>query len=63
MTSQVVNLLCYSVLNILNMPGFTRTTFRIFYIALTINIVLGIILILNLYAYGVTISCAVEMIF
>ncbi|WP_233263304.1 MATE family efflux transporter [Caedibacter taeniospiralis] len=63
MIGQAVNVLCGSVFTILNMAGFEKTTCRVFYIALIINIVLGVILIPNLNAYGVAIASAVAMIF
>ncbi|WHN65821.1 polysaccharide biosynthesis C-terminal domain-containing protein [Cysteiniphilum sp. QT6929] len=63
MIGQAVNVLCGSVFTILNMAGFEKTTCRVFYIALVINIVLGIALIPSLHAFGVAIASAIAMIF
>lgn len=63
MIGQAVNVLCGSVFTILNMAGFEKATCRVFYIALVINIVLGIILIPRLHAYGVAVASAIAMIF
>ncbi|WP_239986758.1 lipopolysaccharide biosynthesis protein [Fastidiosibacter lacustris] len=63
MVGQVVNVLCGSVFTILNMAGHEKTTCTVFYIALSINILLGIILTPSLDAYGVAIASAVAMIF
>ncbi|GGF88081.1 MULTISPECIES: lipopolysaccharide biosynthesis protein [Cysteiniphilum] len=63
MIGQAVNVLCGSVFTILNMAGFEKTTCRVFYIALVINIVLGIALIPSLHAFGVAIASALAMIF
>lgn len=63
MIGQAVNVLCGSVFTILNMAGFEKTTCRAFYIALVINIALGIALIPSLHAFGVAIASAIAMIF
>ena len=63
MIGQAVNVLCGSVFTILNMSGHEKLTCRIFYIALLINIVLGIAFIPFWQAYGVAIASAIAMIF
>lgn len=62
MIGQTINVLCGNVFTILNMTGFEKITCRVFYIALVINIVLGITLIPSLNTYGVAIASAVAMI-
>lgn len=63
MIGQIVNVLCGSVFTILNMSGFEKTTCRVFYVALMINIVLGIILIPFYQAYGVAIASVIAMMY
>ena len=63
MVGQAVNVLCGSVFTILNMAGFEKTTCRVFYIALFINILLGILFIFYWGAYGVAIASAIAMAF
>ena len=45
------------------MAGFEKTTCRVFYIALFINILLGILFIFYWGAYGVAIASAIAMAF
>ena len=63
MIGQAVNVLCGSVFTILNMAGFEKTTCRVFYIALLINILLGILFIFYWGAYGVAVASAIAMAF
>ncbi len=63
MIGQSINILCGSVFTILNMAGFEKITCRVFYIALSINIVLGIWFIFYWHAYGVAIASSIAMAF
>ena len=63
MIGQVINVLCGSVFTILNMSGHEKTTCRVFYVALLINVVFGISLIPFWHAYGVAVASVIAMAF
>lgn len=63
MVGQIVNVLSGCVATILNMAGFEKKTCMAFYIALTINIILGIALTLEYGIYGLAIASSLSMIY
>lgn len=63
MIGQAVNVLCGSVFTILNMSGNEKITCKVFYQALGINVVLGIMLIYPMGVYGVALASAIAMIY
>ncbi|WP_071663824.1 lipopolysaccharide biosynthesis protein [Francisella frigiditurris] len=61
MIGQLINILSGCVATILNMAGFEKNTCVAFYIALTINVILGIIL-TNFYGiYGLAVASSISM--
>lgn len=63
MVGQVVNILSGCVATILNMAGYERNTCIAFYIALIINIVLGIIFTIYWGVYGLAVASSISMIY
>ncbi|AIT10110.1 multidrug transporter [Candidatus Francisella endociliophora] len=63
MIGQIVNVLSGCVATILNMAGFEKTTCFAFYIALAINITLGIIFTIYWGVYGLAIASSLSMIY
>ncbi|WP_150467483.1 lipopolysaccharide biosynthesis protein [Francisella sp. SYW-9] len=63
MVGQIVNVISGCVATILNMAGFEKTTCFAFYVALIINIVLGIIFTIYGGVYGLAIASSLSMIY
>ena len=63
MVGQIVNILSGCVATILNMAGYEKSTCMAFYIALALNIVLGVILTGYWGVYGLAIASSVSMVY
>lgn len=63
MVGQIVNVLSGCVATILNMAGFERTTCFAFYIALAVNMILGIVFTIYWGVYGLAIASSISMIY
>lgn len=63
MVGQIVNVLSGCVATILNMAGFEKTTCFAFYIALVLNIILGVIFTMNWGVYGLAIASSLSMVY
>lgn len=63
MVGQIINVLSGCVATILNMAGYERNTCFAFYIALIINISLGVLFTLNWGVYGLAIASSISMIY
>ena len=63
MAGQIINVLSGCVATILNMAGYEKNTCFAFYIALAINIVLGVIFTLYWGVYGLAVASSLSMIY
>ncbi|MFV9925256.1 MAG: lipopolysaccharide biosynthesis protein [Francisella endosymbiont of Hyalomma scupense] len=63
MVGQIINVLSGCVATILNMAGYEKNTCFAFYIALVINIVLGVIFTLHWGVYGLAVASSLSMIY
>ncbi|MFV9931655.1 MAG: lipopolysaccharide biosynthesis protein [Francisella endosymbiont of Hyalomma asiaticum] len=63
MVGQIINVLSGCVATILNMAGCEKNTCFVFYIALVINIVLGVIFTLHWGVYGLAVASSLSMIY
>ncbi|ORM39174.1 multidrug transporter [Francisella endosymbiont of Ornithodoros moubata] len=63
MVGQIINVLSGCVATILNMAGYEKNTCFVFYIALVINIVLGVIFTLHWGVYGLAVASSLSMIY
>ena len=63
MVGQIVNILSGCVATILNMAGFEKSTCMAFYIALALNVILGIVLTSYWGVYGLAIASSSSMVY